>query len=219
MYIFSMKIARILFPIFLLFFLISFRLAYANQNDPCDPSKVGPNYCGTGSGTAGDCAKGEECWLNVGMGGSNWICRVNLSKCPVAARTDTSGQCCAGGQCPCTTKCISNACTLDISCAVPSPVPSGSHPDYTYTGIIFTDLNQLLTPAAKIIYYAALLVGFLFIILAGYKLMTSEGNPQRVQEGQEQLTAAILGIIFILLSAAILRVIINNIIGGNVSFK
>jgi len=44
--------------------------------------------------------------------------------------------------------------------------------------------------------------------------MTSEGNPQMVQQGQEQLTAAILGIIFILLSAAILRVIISSILGA-----
>ncbi len=48
-----------------------------------------------------------------------------------------------------------------------------------------------------------------FVVIAGYTLMTSEGNPQKTQEGQEQLTAAIIGIAFILLSSAIIRVIIN----------
>lgn len=94
-----------------------------------------------------------------------------------------------------------------------SPISGGSNTyDYSYSGLRFANLEAVLTPVAKILFYASLVIGALFIIYAGYTLMTSEGNPQRVQQGQEQLTAAILGIIFVLLSAAILRVIINSIL-------
>ena len=89
--------------------------------------------------------------------------------------------------------------------------------DFIYNGPIVQDISSILVPLAKILYYGGLFIGMVFIIIAGYTLMTSEGNPQRTQEGQEQLTAAILGIIFILLSAAILRVIITSIIGLPVS--
>jgi hypothetical protein len=93
-------------------------------------------------------------------------------------------------------------------------VSSGSYPDFSYSGLYFTDLEAVITPIAKILFYAALAIGALMIIYSGYILMTSEGNPQKVQQGQEQLTAAILGIMFVLLSAAILRVIISSIIGA-----
>jgi hypothetical protein len=43
--------------------------------------------------------------------------------------------------------------------------------------------------------------------------MVSQGNPQQTQDAQEQLTAAILGIIFILLSVTILRVILGKVMG------
>jgi len=94
------------------------------------------------------------------------------------------------------------------------PITSGSYPDFDYGGVRFSDLQAIITPIAKILYYTALVVGVIFIIYSGYMIMTSEGNPQRVQQGQEQLTAAILGITFILLSAAILRVIITSILGA-----
>ena len=48
--------------------------------------------------------------------------------------------------------------------------------------------------------------------------MTSEGNPQKVKEGQEELTAAIIGTFFILLSVAILRVIISSVLNVPVGF-
>jgi len=92
---------------------------------------------------------------------------------------------------------------------------SGTNPyNYDYSGLRFTNLEAVITPVAKILFYAALVVGVILIIYSGYILMTSEGNPQKVQQGQEQLTAAILGIMFVLLSAAILRVIINSILGA-----
>lgn len=85
--------------------------------------------------------------------------------------------------------------------------------DYGYAGPVFTSFTDVVAPVAKVMYYAALTIGVGAVILAGYMLMTSEGNPDRVKQGQEQLTAAILGVLFILLSAAILRIIIGTFFG------
>ena len=43
--------------------------------------------------------------------------------------------------------------------------------------------------------------------------MTSQGDPQKVSKGKEDLTSAIMGLLFVLLSIGILRVIINGIVG------
>jgi hypothetical protein len=82
-----------------------------------------------------------------------------------------------------------------------------------YNGPIIDSLEKILNPAVRVLYYGGLFVGIFFIILSGYKLMTSEGDPQRTKEAQEQLTSAIIGIIFILLSTTIIRIIFSQIIG------
>ena len=85
--------------------------------------------------------------------------------------------------------------------------------DARYRGPYFERLEDVIIPVAKLLYYAALVVGIGVIVYAGYILMTSEGNPDRVKEGKDWLTSAVLGILFILLSAAILRIIIRIFLG------
>ena len=99
-----------------------------------------------------------------------------------------------------------------VCCYTVRPRPSG----LLYTGPVIKNLQDILGPVAKMLYYGGLAIGVFFIILSGYRLMTSEGDPQRTKAAQEQLTTAIIGIIFILLSVTILRVIINQIIGKNI---
>ncbi|HMS22281.1 MAG TPA: hypothetical protein PKA38_00805 [Candidatus Levybacteria bacterium] len=52
----------------------------------------------------------------------------------------------------------------------------------------------------------------LFFIRAGYTIMTSAGNKEKVGQAREQITAAITGLIFIILSIAILEFIGINIL-------
>lgn len=89
---------------------------------------------------------------------------------------------------------------------VPSP------PSLVYNGPIIDTLEKIIGPVAKMLYYGGLSIGVFFIILSGYRIMVSEGDPQRTKAAQEQLTSAIIGIIFILLSVTIIRIIIDSII-------
>lgn len=50
-------------------------------------------------------------------------------------------------------------------------------------------------------------IALILIIAAGYKLMMSQGNPEKVKGAGEQLTSAILGLLFIIFSFVILQVI------------
>jgi hypothetical protein len=47
----------------------------------------------------------------------------------------------------------------------------------------------------------------LLIIYSGYQLMTSQGNPERIQAARERITSAIVGFLFLIFSLVLLEVI------------
>lgn len=53
---------------------------------------------------------------------------------------------------------------------------------------------------------------FLLILYAGFMIMTSAGNPERLKAGQELLTSAISGILLLIFSVVILNLIGINIL-------
>lgn len=104
--------------------------------------------------------------------------------------------------------------SIDVThcCVKPMSFELTKPKDLVYRGPVIEKLEDLLGPVTKMLYYGGLGIGVFYIILAGYKLMASEGDPQRTKAAQEQLTSAVIGIIFILLSVTIIRVIIDEII-------
>ncbi len=50
-------------------------------------------------------------------------------------------------------------------------------------------------------------IALILIIISGYRLMASRGNPEALQGAQEQLTSAIIGLLFIIFSLVILEII------------
>ncbi|MBT6401165.1 hypothetical protein HN803_05835 [candidate division WWE3 bacterium] len=73
-------------------------------------------------------------------------------------------------------------------------------------------INNLITRIFDFVFPLAVIIGFVRIVLAGYAMMTSQGDPAKVGEAKENLTAAITGMLFILFSIAILRIIVVNLI-------
>jgi len=56
-------------------------------------------------------------------------------------------------------------------------------------------------------------IAFLLIVLASFQIMTSGGDPKKLQAGKELLTSAISGLLLLIFSVFILRVIGVNILG------
>jgi hypothetical protein len=50
-------------------------------------------------------------------------------------------------------------------------------------------------------------IAFLLIIIAGFQIITSSGNPEKLQAGKELLTSAIAGILLLIFSVFILELI------------
>lgn len=58
-------------------------------------------------------------------------------------------------------------------------------------------------------------LAFMLMVYASFLIITSTGNPQQVQAGKELLTSAITGLLMLIMSIFILRVIGVDILGLN----
>lgn len=62
-------------------------------------------------------------------------------------------------------------------------------------------------------------IAFLLILYAGFMIMTSQGNPERLKAGQELMTSAISGLVLLIFSVFILNFIGVDILKlGNFGF-
>ena len=50
-------------------------------------------------------------------------------------------------------------------------------------------------------------IGFLLVIAGGFQIITSAGNPKGVQAGQEKISSAVIGLLFIIFSIFLLELI------------
>jgi hypothetical protein len=69
----------------------------------------------------------------------------------------------------------------------------------------------------NLLYPIAIIYGILQIIVAGYKIMRSEGEPKTLSEAKEHLTDSIVGIVFIILAVVILKIIIKSFLYQDVA--
>jgi hypothetical protein len=77
----------------------------------------------------------------------------------------------------------------------------------TAIGIVSTDPAQFVQKIFSVVLGIAGGIALILIIIAGYKFMTSAGNPESLKGATEQLTSAIVGLLFIILSFVILQII------------
>lgn len=85
----------------------------------------------------------------------------------------------------------------------------------TAIGCIPTDTSGFATFFLGYLLGIAGLVAFFLIIIAGFQILTSSGNPEKLEAAKQLLTSAFAGLLFIIFSAVILRVLEVNVFGGN----
>jgi len=77
----------------------------------------------------------------------------------------------------------------------------------------FGSLDSLLIELVNVLLIIAVPIVVFFIILAGFKYITAQGNPEKVKEAAQMLIYAIIGGVVILGSSAI-SVIIRNLVNA-----
>jgi hypothetical protein len=185
--------------------------AYAVE---CDTTLL--NCSGTGS-YGGFCLTGIQTCANQ----DDIIPARDCDRCCVQSLAPTD-RCVEDRHGTCSSTCsIGTIVTADCAYCCLGGQEGGSRPPlpyHTYQGKFITSLPGLLGPLAKILYYSGLLAGVLSIIYAGYLFITSAGEPHSLDEGKAYLSAGVFGILFIVLSVVIMRIVLSQIIGGNPGF-
>lgn len=99
---------------------------------------------------------------------------------------------------------------------IPTESPNIQNADYpkkcasvsTGLGIdIKTDAGDLVKSVFGVILSISGGIALILIIISGYQLIFSQGNPEAVKAAQERLTSAIVGLLFIIFSLVILQII------------
>ena len=72
-----------------------------------------------------------------------------------------------------------------------------------------TSLSQLLPMIIQLLLGIAGGVAVIFVIIGGYQYITSGGNEESAEKGRKTLTNAVIGVVVIILSYAIITVIAN----------
>jgi hypothetical protein len=162
-------------------------------------------------------------------------CKTTAGQDAAGNYTDTQGNCCTGGTCIGDRVdgvitggvCVSSLSSIvgggggiyeyPIDQAVPSPVCSQisgtEYQCHTAIGDINTSPGELVKSLMGVILSLAGGIALLLIIISGYRMMVSQGNPEQIKNAREQLTAAVIGLLFVIFSLVILQVIGVNILG------
>ena len=158
----------------------------------CQPAPPPTDTCKLVGGIfTPDCSMGLACPAS-GDGACKACSETSVGVCYVSDIQGTINACCAGYVCP------SNMGSGIYACE------KGNE-----------KINQLLKVISGILLPLAIILGMVLIIHNGYKIMTSQGDPTKLQEGKDGLTSAIIGLIFILMAVSILRVIIKTLVTGD----
>ena len=108
-----------------------------------------------------------------------------------------------------------NAAITSLPCNIGSNTqknPSKCKELNTAIGKIPVDPVGFITKIFSIVLSIAGLGAMITIILAGYRMMISRGNPEALKGARERLTSAIVGLLFIIFSLVILSVITQDIL-------
>jgi len=143
-------------------------------------------------------------------------CNTSFTVSAAGTCTDncTSDGDCAAGEI-CDRSCDPNGVVGDC---VSGPLPPGPSPCSggeisTGLGCIPTDPADLILRILEIAIGVAGGIALLSVIFGGFTVLTSSGNPDKIQEGKGMITSAIAGLALILFSVVILNIIGFNILG------
>ena len=74
-------------------------------------------------------------------------------------------------------------------------------------------VNSLINIALPLAGFCAIVL----FVIAGYQMITSQGNPDKLKEAKDMITNAVIGLVFILLSVSIL-VLISSVFNLGAAF-
>ncbi len=74
-----------------------------------------------------------------------------------------------------------------------------------------TDLKAVITTISNTLLMVLGVIAVLFIIIGGFQYVTSAGNPDNVGKAKNTILYGIIGLVFAIISYAIVKFVIDNI--------
>jgi len=71
----------------------------------------------------------------------------------------------------------------------------------------FRNFGQLMAKFIDILLYFAGAVAVVFLVIGGYQYVTSRGNEEAMEKAKKTITAAIIGIVIIIMAFAIVQIV------------
>ena len=135
-------------------------------------------------------------WVQIaGMPEADFCGSVPVKSCPSGYKIP-----------PCNQFLTQPECERERQCEV-IVTPRPCEEDTAIGRIPVCDLNDFATWFLKWAIGIGGGIAFLLILWSGFQIMTSAGNPERLKVGKEQLTAALTGLLFLIFSVFLLRLI------------
>ena len=173
-----------------------------------------------GCGSASGCPEGTICLSNGNCSPDQHRCPTQTNSCSTQGGCGPANGCLEGQTCTSYGTCYfvdecgghtsSDPQTQSIFGSLSTFLTLSENYQGSATAVFFILLYKALLPIA-------IIIGLILIAVAGWTLMTSQGDPQKAQEGKEQLTSAIMGLLFVLLGVGILRALVGILIKGEPS--
>jgi hypothetical protein len=101
---------------------------------------------------------------------------------------------------------------LCLAQGTPKPSAPASPEGLSYSlknPLAFDSLQDFIVAILNVIVIIATPIVVIFIVLAGFKYVTAQGNPGKIQEATKALTYAVIGGVLILGAVAIAEIIKN----------
>jgi len=124
--------------------------------------------------------------------------------CPSPNPPCANGFVCQGGYCVAPTPTTTYASTTSVN---PCTGPGGEGIQTALGCIPTKDTTQFVSWILKFAIGIGGGIAFLLIIFGAIKILTSSGNPENVKAGQEMITSALMGLLFIIFSLFLLELI------------
>jgi hypothetical protein len=109
------------------------------------------------------------------------------------------------------TKCEPGTHNLNGICVADSPF------DNTDSIAASDTISELILRILKYLLYLAGALGVVALVVGGFMYITSAGNEEQAEKGKKVLINAIIGVVVVILSFAIVTIITNLVTGGSPS--
>ncbi len=127
---------------------------------------------------------------------------------------------------PCTAPNVPPGCTTttqkDTSGSTPAPAGSGNTCSYDKNSTQLcnpiagaNDLNSLIIKGLKFLLGLIGTVAVLMIVIAGFKMVSSQGDEHQVKSAKQTITWAIAGMVVAILAYSIVAIVQNVLINAN----